>query len=65
MVPDKFGKYLRKRIVDDFHQGIPQRELSIKYNVHKSSVSRIKSRLKKKLNSENEQSKQCVNCKRD
>ena len=41
MAPNKFGKHLRKRIVDDFNQGISQKELSIKYNVHKSSVSRI------------------------
>ena len=41
MAPDKLGKHLRKHIVDDFNQRIPQKKLSIKYNVHKSSVSRI------------------------
>lgn len=47
MAPDKFGKDLRKRIVDDFNQGISQKDLSIKYKVHKSSISRILSRFKK------------------
>ena len=47
MVPDKFGKHIRKRIVNDFNRGVSQKELSIKYNVHKSSVSRILSRFKK------------------
>ena len=41
MAPVKFGKHLRKCIADDLNQGISQKELSTKCNVHKSSVSRI------------------------
>ena len=46
MAADKFGKHFtdRKRVVDDFNQAISQKELYIKYNVLKSSVSRILSR---------------------
>ena len=48
MAPDNFApECLRKRFVDDFNQEVPQKELSIKYNVHKSSISRILSGFKK------------------
>lgn len=47
MAPDKFGEALRKLIVDDFKKGISQKELSIKYKVHKSSISRILSRFRR------------------
>ena len=47
MAADKFGEALRKLIVGDFQKGISQKELSIKYKVHKSSISRILSRFRK------------------
>lgn len=41
MARNKFGLELRKRIVEDYSNGISQKELSGKYKIHKSSISRI------------------------
>lgn len=47
MARDKFGIELRKRIVADFSEGMSQKNISLKYKVHKSSVSRIIANFKK------------------
>lgn len=41
MARNKFGLQLRKRIVDDYSNGMSQKEITEKYKIHKSSVSRI------------------------
>lgn len=41
MAKDKFGQFLRNRIVDDFKSGIIQKDIARKYNIHKSTISRI------------------------
>ena len=47
MARDKFGLELRKRILCDYSDGISQKDISEKYEIHKSSVSRIISKFKK------------------
>lgn len=46
MARDKFGLLVRKLIISDFSDGISQKEIAKRYNVHKSSVSRIISHFK-------------------
>ena len=41
MVGNKYSSSLKAKILDDFRNGILQKDLSIKYNVPKSTVSRI------------------------
>lgn len=47
MAPDKFGIELRKKIIQDYESGKNQSEISKKYTIHKSSVSRIISHFNK------------------
>lgn len=41
MARNKFGEVLRARVVDEYNKGMTQKDISIKYNIHKSSISRI------------------------
>lgn len=47
MARDKFGFELRQRIVTAYSSGLSQKDITEKYNIHKSSISRIIANLKK------------------
>lgn len=46
MANDKLGKELRNRIISEYTNGLSQKDISAKYGIHKSTISRTISRFK-------------------